>query len=183
MTTRGPDDRLSDLEAVYREHHAFVWRTLHHFGLRGESVHDAVQEVFLVVHRRWSDFDGRSSIRNWLYGIARRIAADHRKKQDRQRARLRLVPDADDHGGDDARTLERISAGQLVQRFVDALDEDKREVFVLAEVEGMTAPEIATILGLNLNTVYARLRAARIRFAAEVARYGAVARREDAWTS
>ncbi len=178
-------DRLADLESVYREHQAFVWRTLHHFGLRGESVHDAVQEVFLVVHRRWGDFDGRTSIKNWLYGIARRVASDQRKKRDRQRAKLRLVPDPDQHaapGGSVAAVHDRVSAAELVRRFVDALDDDKREVFVLAEVEGMTAPEIATILGVNLNTVYARLRAARIRFATEVSRHTARMQREQTWT-
>lgn len=185
MVNPNTSDRLADLESVYREHHAFVWRTLHHFGLRGESVHDAVQEVFLVVHRRWADFDGRTSIKNWLYGIARRVASDHRKKRDRQRARLRLVPDPEQQSPvapTASPMLERLSAAELVRRFVDALDDDKREVFVLAEVEGMTAPEIATTLGQNINTVYARLRAARIRFATEVARHTAVMQREDAWT-
>lgn len=177
-------NRLADLEAVYREHHAFVWRTLHHFGLRGDATADALQEVFLVVHRRWSDYDGKRSIKNWLYGIARRVASDHRKKGQRQRARLRLVPDPDGHapGHDQAATLDRVSAGQLVRRFLDGLDEDKRQVFVLAEIEGMTAPEIATMLSVNLNTIYARLRAARIKFAAQVQRHETILQREQSWT-
>ena len=177
-------NRLADLEAVYREHHAFVWRTLHHFGLRGDAIADALQEVFLVVHRRWSDYDGQRSIRNWLYGIARRVASDHRKKGQRQRARLRLVPDPDGHAPatQPTGTHERVSAGQLVRRFLDALDDDKREVFILAEIEGMTAPEIAATLSVNLNTVYARLRAARIKFAASVQRHQTILQREQSWS-
>lgn len=154
---------MADLESVYREYHDFVWRTLYHLGVRGDAVNDAVHDVFLVVHRRLPDFDGRTAIKNWLYGVVRRVASDHRKKIERRNQRLRLVADHDNHG-DDARTLQRLSASELVERFLAELDEDKRVVFVLAEVEGMTAPEIASALGANLNTVYARLRAARLRF-------------------
>lgn len=169
-------ERLADLESVFREHHGFVWRTLHHFGLRGDMVKDAVQEVFLVVHRRLPDYDGRTAMKNWLYGIARRVASDARKKQARRRARLQLVPDpnASSHSG----SFERLSAAEIVGRFLDVLDEGKRQVFVLAEVEGMTAPEIADVLGLNVNTTYARLRAARSRFQREVERQRARQKRE-----
>lgn len=171
MRTNDPDEVLrgsqdshpGDLESVYREYHDFVWRTLYHLGIRGDAVNDAVHEVFLVVHRRLCDYDGRTAIKNWLYGIVRRVASDHRKKVERRNRRLRLVPDHDQHSLD-ARALERLSAAELVDRFLEELDEDKRTVFILAEVEGMTAPEISAALGVNLNTIYARLRAVRLRF-------------------
>jgi RNA polymerase sigma-70 factor, ECF subfamily len=176
----GASERLADLEAVYREYHAFVWRILHHFGLRGEAVDDAVQEVFLVVHRRLVSFDGRTSIKNWLYGIARRVASDHRKKHQRRHARLRLVASSEDEARE-PRQLERLTTTELVERLLDSLDEDKREVFVLAEVEGMTAPEIASMLGINLNTVYSRLRTARAHFHREAVRYRAREDRRQTW--
>jgi RNA polymerase sigma-70 factor, ECF subfamily len=176
------DDRVHDLGAIYRAHHAFVWRTLYHFGLRGDEVGDSVQDVFLVVHRRLEDFDGRTPIRNWLYGIARRVASDARKRGQRRATHLRLVPDPSSQA-DERRLHEQASAARLVDRFLELLDDDKREVFVLAEVEGMTAPEIAEILGVNVNTIYARLRAARLRFQREVDRQQSIERREQAWSS
>lgn len=173
--------RLSDLEAIYREHHGFVWRSLYHYGLRDEALQDAVQDVFLVVHRRLGDFDGTKAIRNWLYGIARRVAADHRKKNERRRTRLKLVPDPE-QGADHRREFDQMAAAQQVDRLLQVLDEEKREVFVLSEVEGMTAPEIADTLELNVNTVYARLRAARKRFERELERQAVITRRQRAWS-
>lgn len=174
-------ERMRDLSAIYRQHHAFVWRSLYGFGLRGDEIRDAVQEVFVVVHRKFATFDGRSAIRHWLYGIARRVAADHRKKGSRRSRRLHLVPD-NDATPDAPRTDESLTAARLVEQFLSLLDDDKRQVFLLAEVEGMTVPEIATALGVNLNTIYTRLRAARLRFRKEVERLEAVAQKSRAWT-
>lgn len=173
------DRQRADLHAVYRAHHAFVWRTLLHLGVRREAVDDGVQLVFLVVHRRLSEYDGRTSIKNWLYGITRRVASDLRRRGQRRSAHLRLVARGEElearaHDGLD----ERLSAAELVERFLELLDDDKREVFVLAEVEGMTAPEIAAALEVNVNTVYARWRAARQLFERAAARYRARQRRE-----
>src|SRR5690606_28421405 len=80
VSRRGPrdaGDRLQDLSAIYRAHQDYVARVLHHCGLEAGMIDDALQDVFLVVHRRLADFDGRTSIRNWLYGIARRVVSDY----------------------------------------------------------------------------------------------------------
>jgi RNA polymerase sigma-70 factor (ECF subfamily) len=70
---------------------------------------------------------------------------------------------ADDRASPDE-TTARAEAARLVQRWLDELDDDKREVFVLAELEQMTAKEIAEAIGSNASTVYSRLRAARLDF-------------------
>ncbi|MCR9164309.1 MAG: RNA polymerase sigma factor [Nannocystaceae bacterium] len=155
---------LEDLEGVFRAHHAFVWRSLVHLGLPGPTADDALQDVFLVVHRRIGHFDGRTSLRNWLYGIARRVASEYRRGTRRAIRTLHVVPDPDIHAAPDVLS-SRVSAAEQVRRILDEIDADKREVFILAELEGMTAVEIAEALGLNVNTVYGRLRAARQRFA------------------
>src|SRR6478736_6482237 len=59
---------------------------------------------------------------------------------------------------------------ERARRALASLDDDKREIFVLARVEQMSAPEIASVLRIPLNTVYSRLRAARLAFEAEIAR-------------
>jgi RNA polymerase sigma-70 factor (ECF subfamily) len=178
----GAGDRRADLEAVYREYHGFVWRMLHHLGLRGAGIDDAVQEVFVVVHRRLGSFDGRTSIKNWLYGITRRVASDHRKQGRRRAAWLRLVPSPEaDRASGEVPLVEHASAAELVAQLLDALDEDKRLVLVMAELEGMTAPEIAEAIGANLNTVYSRLRAARQQFHREAQRHRVREDRRSAW--
>lgn len=171
-------DTLSDLAAVYREYHRFVWRTLLHLGLPRATVDDALQDVFLVVHRRLPDFDGRTSIKNWLYGIARRVASEYRRGTRRAIRQLQVVRDPDRHAGH-SREAPRVEAADLVEKFLGELDDGKRQVFVLAEVEGMTAPEISDALGVNVNTVYARLRAVRIRFQRVIARHKLREAREE----
>jgi len=160
---------LSELDqqlgAIYRAQFAFVWRILRRLGVPPEALEDAAQDVFLVVHRRWDAYDHDVPIRSWLFGITRRVAADTRKRLQRLHARAQVRDDAD-RMGDPRDSAAHAEASDFVARFLATLDEDKRIVFVLADVEGLTAPEIGAALGVNLNTIYARLRAARLRFQA-----------------
>jgi RNA polymerase sigma-70 factor (ECF subfamily) len=182
---QGSTAPFADLAMVYRDHHQYVWRTLYHAGTPRAGIDDALQDVFLVVQRKLDTFDGRTSIRNWLHGISRRVASEHRRRVKATKP-LHLV---ENHGGrlSDADPSPRVEAAQLVEQFLTQIDARKREVFVLAEVEGMSAPEIAELLGLNVNTVYARLRGARLAFEKAVARFETRHERERegaaAWTS
>lgn len=145
---------------VYRSHYTFVWRSLLRLGVDDSTVDDAVQDVFIVVHRKLDAFEGRAAVRTWLFAIARRIALRYR---DRARRRAHDEPEADtptELGRPDT-ALSCNEALERLQSWLDELDEDKRAVFVLSEFEQLRAPEIASMLGANLNTVYARLRAAR----------------------
>lgn len=159
-----------EFAAVFREHHDFVWRLLRHFGVPLAAVDDKVQDVFLVVYRRWADYDPASSMRSWLYGICRRVAADLRRGAARAERRLRAVPDPAP-ALDPDQAVAQAEAAAFVERFLDTLDHDKREVFMLAEIEYLTAPEIAEATGAKLNTVYSRLRAARALFDRAVRRF------------
>jgi RNA polymerase sigma-70 factor (ECF subfamily) len=158
-------------EAVYEEHFAFVWRSLRRLGVPDRSLDDGAQDVFIVVHRRLGDFEGRSSLRSWLFAIARRVAHDHRRRIGRKE-RTEELPEAvaDPRGATPAHDAERAEAVRVLHEILGGLDDDKREVFVLAELEQMTVPEIADAIGANVNTVYSRLRAARQGFEAAVAR-------------
>jgi len=163
-------DTSLDFAAIYAEHAAFVWRCLQLFGVARDGLDDAMQDVFLVVHRRLHEFEGRSSLRTWLYSIARRVAHNHRRGVKRRGQLEPLSEDMGDpspHGPRDL--VERAEAGRLLVELIGRLDEDKREVFALIEVEQLSAPEVAELLGLNLNTVYSRLRAARLAFERELA--------------
>src|SRR3954470_17967759 len=67
----------SKCSALYEEHFEFVWRSLRRLGVSAASLDDATQEVFVVVFRRLADFEGRSSVRTWLFGIAIHVAQHH----------------------------------------------------------------------------------------------------------
>lgn len=151
-----------DLDAVYRAHADFVHRTACQLGVPGAQVEDVMHDVFLVVHRRLSEYDGRS-MRSWLYGITRRVVLHQRRGDARRerRAALVVVPTV---AADPERDVAAAQIVAQVERFLAALDEDQRIVFVLADIEGTPIPEIATALGVNLNTIYSRLRLARRRF-------------------
>ena len=161
-------------EAVYEAHFDFVWRSLRRLGIDTAHIDDAVQDVFVVVHRRLGEFEGRSTMKTWLFGIALRVASLHRRTAARRPTEPLVDDPPDEAGHSTADALsEAAEAARLVHRLLDCLDGDRRAVFVLAELEQMTAPEIAAALGVNLNTVYSRLRLARRDFDAALARYRA----------
>ena len=154
-----------NFETLYEAHFEFVWRSVRQLGVPDASVDDAVQDVFLVAHRRLADFEARSTIRTWLFSIAVRVASDYRRAARRKGGGEPLTPEIPSSRPspcDDAETSEAL---RRFFRALDQLDAPKREVFVLAEVEQFTAPEIAEALGIPMNTVYSRLRAARLSFA------------------
>ena len=155
----------ADFDALYETHVDSVWRLLQRFGVPEASLDDATQEVFVVAFRRLPEFRGQSSLKTWLLGIAVRIAKDVR----RQRARKGGLEPLDQQrhlaavGQPDETAMQRQALAQALA-LLDQLDEDQRTVLVLADFEELTAPEIAQATGVNLNTIYTRLRAARLRF-------------------
>lgn len=151
--------------ALYRAQYGFVWRVLARLGVPPSLLDDATQEVFVVVYRRRHRYDSSAPIRSWLYGIARRVAADVRRGDRRIERRLRAMPSPEGMAGDPIESLRRREAEAVVGAFLDGLDEDTRMVFVLVDIEGMTAPEVELALEVKLNTVYSRLRRARAAFA------------------
>jgi RNA polymerase sigma-70 factor, ECF subfamily len=149
---------------LYRDYFDFVWLSLRRLGVPLSHVNDGAQEVFLVVHRRMEDFEGRSSIKTWLFGIAVRVASQQRRTA-RRHPELPLTDEVEATNASDPH--DATVHGQelkMLYELLDQLEDDKRAVFVLAELEQMTAPEIADALSIKLNTVYSRLRAARRDF-------------------
>jgi RNA polymerase sigma-70 factor, ECF subfamily len=160
---------LDRLESVYREHHGFVWSSVRRLGVPDHAAADAVHEVFMVVARRLPQFEGRSSMRTWLFGISMRVVKNLRRSDHRHRRRTDALAQRVE-GAPPADAYARSEAAATLHRLLDGLDDDKRAVFILAELEGMSAPEIAEATGANVNTVYARLRAARKRMEQAVQR-------------
>jgi RNA polymerase sigma-70 factor (ECF subfamily) len=156
-----------DFADIYRDYFGFVWRSARGLGVRPAALDDVVQEIFVVVHRRLPEFAARSTVRTWLSGIVLNVVRHHRRSLLRKSPHeLSADVPADPEGlcANDADPYEAAALAEgtrLLQRLLDELDEDKREVLVLAELEEMPVPEIAEALGLKLNTTYSRLRLAR----------------------
>ncbi|MBK6518139.1 MAG: RNA polymerase sigma factor [Polyangiaceae bacterium] len=160
------------LRALYEEHFQFVWRSLRRLGVREADVPDAVQDVFIVVHRKLAEFEGRSKVTTWLFGIALRVARDRQKLAYGRRR----VDDEDavstfaDDSADAAADLERKQGLELLEAILDGMPLEQRAVFTLFELEGLTGEGIAELLEVPLGTVYSRLRLAREAFQRAVAR-------------
>jgi len=152
-------DRVALTEA-YDQHASTVFRLLRRLGVSESAAADALQDVFVVAWRRHQEFEGRSSARTWLCGIALRVARDYRRERDR---RLREHGDVDMPAQGPSPEAQAAQAAAL--RRLDALlaqmSEPLRECFVLVEVEQLQAPEVAELLCVPVNTVYSRVRLAR----------------------
>lgn len=159
-------DGEEEFAALYRAHFGFVWSTLRRLGVASESLDDAAQETFLVAYRRLPDFEGRSTIRTWLFAIARRVASGHRRRVARRARGLRLLPRSSAVIDDLDEQLDRAQVRDLLLAFLEELDVDKREAFLLGELEGLSRSEMGAVLEISPNTAYSRLRAAREAFLA-----------------
>jgi len=163
------DGAVPAFDDVYATHVAFVWRVLRAFGVAEGQIEDAVQDVFVVVHRRLREWQGKAAITTWLFAIARRVASSHRRRAGkRTEALVDELVDENPGGGDPFAEASRAQAAATVLAILDSLDEDKRIVFALVELEQLSVPEVARMLDLNLNTAYSRLRLARQAFEAAV---------------
>jgi RNA polymerase sigma-70 factor (ECF subfamily) len=155
------------VERVYKSHAGVVRRALRSFGVDAAALDDAVQDVFVVLVRRAGEFDARGTWTNWVWGIARRVARGYRRGAGRRERLHAALPRTSGVLGPDDE-LARRRAVEFLDDFVAALPPALLDVFVLAEIEGFTAPEIAQRTGANLNTIYARIRNVRRRFDAAI---------------
>jgi RNA polymerase sigma-70 factor (ECF subfamily) len=167
---------IPSFPSVYRNYFDFVWSCTRRLGVSVEAIDDVVQEIFVVIHARLQTLEHPEALRSWIYGIVRRtVSTHHRSRRVRETA-------ATLSAGSEAlepRPLtplegaEQTEKVKLLSSLLDELDEAKREVFILAELQEMTVPEIAQAIGIPVNTVYSRLRAARQAFEDALARRAA----------
>jgi RNA polymerase sigma-70 factor (ECF subfamily) len=158
----GAEPARLGFDDVYERHFDFVWRSLRLLGVSAEAVEDATQDTFSVVSRQLTRFEERSSLRTWLFAILQRVAANHRRRA--RRKLHRLEPLTEEIAGREPTPHARAEAAEaidLVQRFCDTLDVERRAVFVLALLEELPAPEVAQALDIPINTVYSRVRSLR----------------------
>ncbi len=174
LTVVRPTDAL-DLDVLYRAHAPVVARWASRLAGPSADVEDLVQEIFLVVERRLSEFRGEAKVTTWLYRITERVVLDARRR-DRfrrwfSRARSHDIERAlSSPQSTPVDALERRESSEQVYRILDRMPDKYRTVMILFELEEMSGEEIAAFTGLNPATVWVHLHRARTRFLHEMKR-------------
>ena len=158
------------LDALIRQHAPFVWRVLLHLGVPEPHLDDACQEVLLVVCRKLAGFEGRSSLRTWIYAICKntaraffRVQALERERAGADCADVSVVATQD-------QTLSAKQAHEELLQVLGTLSDEQRAVFILYEIEEESMEEVARSLGAPVSTCYSRLHTARAKVEAHMRR-------------
>jgi RNA polymerase sigma-70 factor, ECF subfamily len=165
-------------DRLYEDYLDFVWRAACRLGIEAVDADDVAQEVFFTAHRRLREFEGRCSAKTWLFRILYHVVQHHFRNRARKHRHL-LPPSApldpdrlpDAHSAGPVESAEQAEALRVLDHLLGQIEEGRRAVFVLAEIEQMTAAEIAEAISINVNTVYSRLRVARQEFKCALARH------------
>jgi RNA polymerase sigma-70 factor, ECF subfamily len=164
---------VPSFQSVYRQFFGFVWSSARRLGAEPDSIDDVVQEAFIVIHAKLDSVEKPEALRSWIYGVVRRTVSTHLRAKRARAHGLAAEVDAESHGPTPLDQSENNQELLLLSSLLAELDEPKREVFALVELQELTVPEVAEALEIPLNTAYSRLRAARTAFEAALARHEA----------
>lgn len=151
-------------ERLYDAHFSFVWRSLRRLGVPEADLADALQETFLTVHRKLSEFEERAQVTTWLFRIAMGVAKDRRNRAHVRREVLGPALETESPRASQEDELQQQRDLALVDRALSRLNLEQRAVFILFELEELSGAEIAEMLQIPLGTVHSRLRLARAAF-------------------
>jgi RNA polymerase sigma factor (sigma-70 family) len=161
--------RFTSCVRAFAEEFDYLHRTVRRFGVQGSDAEDLVQDVFVVMWRRWGDYQQDRPLRPWMVGIAAHLAGRHKQRRLRE---VFAVPEAADEGPLAEERLATAAARALVMKALAALPAKHRGPLVMHELEGVSVTELSRRLGVPLPTVYTRIRRARLAFAAELSALG-----------
>lgn len=169
-SSRRPVYVTPSFRQIFDEQSSYVCTVIRRFGVPERDVEDVAHDAFVVVHRRLGDYDPSLPIRPWLFGIAYRVAIAHRRRGSNRAQVSDHVSELPDSSPSAEERLDGEAGRRLVLRALEALEPDRRAVFVLHELDGVPIPQVAAALEIVPNTAYSRLRVAREEFAAAVRR-------------
>ena len=164
------------LETLLESHEARLYRFARRLCRHHEDAEDVLQESLLAAARGLSGFRGASSLSTWLFTIARSYCIKKRRRSRFAPSEVSLDAEetgaAQEHpdpapGPEETLHAKRLEAA--LEEAIAGLDRKYREVFVLRVVEGLTAPEVATVTGLSIAAIKSRLHRARARVREELA--------------
>jgi RNA polymerase sigma-70 factor (ECF subfamily) len=160
LALEAPAVRPLTAAEVFREHGAFVFRLLRRLGIADADLDDLTQDVFVIVHRSLHRYEERNHLRAWLYRIAVREASRHRRSL-KPMSSFDVEELTESNAADPEETVQANEARADFDRLLTVLDEERRTVFVLYEVEELSMEEVASVVGCPVPTAYSRLRSAR----------------------
>ena len=163
-------ERAIELREVYSAHAGYVWNTLRRLGAPESDLEDLTHDVFVEVQRHLDDYDPARPMKPWLFGFAFRILSRHRRRGRRHKEGPGETASAVDPAPLADQRLAVEQDRRLVIAALGAIEPDRRAVFVLYEIDGVSMDEIARTMGIPVNTGYSRLRVARGEFRTAVTR-------------
>ncbi len=168
---------LATFEAAYREHFAFAWRALRRLGVPERDLGDAAQDVFVVVHRKFHEFDFARPLTSWIYAICLRVASDRRRSAATRHELLteesEVAEQPERASVAHAERQQHAERRALLEAALGEMSLEQRAVFTLFELEGRTGEEVAVVLDVPAATVHSRLRLAREVFRRSIERHRA----------
>ena len=162
----------ANFKALYDSHFRLVWCALSRLGVRDADLMDLTQKVFLTAYLKLPEFEGRSQLSTWLWGICRRVAIAYRRSS---AIRYEVMTDPitlELTSEQRTETSGEVDAGKqaAIEHILGKLSDSQRRVLTLYEVDELDGPEIAALLNISLGTVRSRLRYARKLFRRETQR-------------
>lgn len=160
----------ADWRKLYASELPSVYAFLYRLGVRGSDLEDLAHDTFAAAVDKWDTYDPTRPVRPWLLGITFRIfSAASRRHAHRKEVLDDSIEPVDPGGGAEAH-VERQQERQLINEALEALEPERRAVFVMHELDGMTIPDIASAMGALVPTTYSRLRLGRDEFKSAVKR-------------
>lgn len=155
--------KVLSFQSVYRAYFDFVWSSARRLGVEPGSMDDVVQDVFVVVHAKLDNLERPEALRSWIYGVVRRTVSSYRRARRSGAIGLAVGVDVEVVSEEPTplRQTETNAELEVLASLLAELDEPKREVFALVDLQELSIPEVSRVLGIPLNTAYSRLRAAR----------------------
>jgi RNA polymerase sigma-70 factor (ECF subfamily) len=148
--------------AVYKRELDYLCRTLRRLGVSSSDVEDLAHEVFLVLHRRWADFDVSLPLRPWLFGIAFRVASAYHKRIRREVPRSwEAWMEVEDLGPRPDEAAEQRRRRALLLAALEHVPLERRAVLVMHDLDEASMRDIARALSIPRFTAYSRLRKSR----------------------
>ena len=150
---------MQDFKEIYDQYNTQVRSTIFFYTRDKDSVDDSVQECFIKIWKNLHKFDGRSSLKTWIYRIAINTAIDTARKN-KKHAYSAEIEDKEDDTDFEKQTIEK----ELITKGFGSLNEKHKTVLVLYAYEGQKIKEISEILKISEGTVKSRLFSAKKNF-------------------
>ena len=150
----------SQFSTLFEEHVDYVCHSLRRLGVREADIDDLAQEVFVTVHGRLADYDSSRPLRPWLFSFVCRLAANYRRLK-RHRSELLSQNEQESPAVSSEKAGAAVEARQALLIALQQLPFKRQVPFIMHDLDGMTAAEIADALHLPVDTVYSQIRVAR----------------------